>query len=284
MEDKKQEIIKAAVKLFSKKSFDATSVQEIANACHISKGAFYLHFKSKQELLDQIFQYYCDTRLGMLSSVMASNQSAREKCLQILTFEFQEILDNYDLIMMLRKEECVPNNAKIDHLVTEMQLMTFRHLKTLVSEIYGASIEPFENDITCSLFGIRSAYFLLIIQNQFQLNMRELASFIMNRVDDIAKGLMNSSETPCFTDDVVTAIRNLQAPTKEKLMTEIMDTTRSKTLSNDEKASLDILHAELRLSEPRPAIIKGMTANLQDSNELAVLTNMLAVYVSTLNQ
>ncbi len=284
MDDKKQEIIKAAVKLFSKKNFDAISVQEIANACHISKGAFYLHFKSKQSLLDNIFQFYCDTRLRTLSTVMNSPKDAREKCIDILTFEFQEILDNYDFIMMLRKEECVPNNAKIDHLVTEMQLHTFRDFKILINEIYGESITQYANDITCSLFGIRSAYFLVIVQGQFQFSTAALATFIMNRIDDIAKGLMNSSEPPCLTENVVTAIHQQHAPTKEKLATEISNLMVNKTLPSDEKDSLEILHTELSSAYPRPAIIKGMLANIQHSDEPTTIVRMLETYVSTLHQ
>ncbi|CAM4100818.1 hypothetical protein BAPA111461_18685 [Bacillus paramycoides] len=39
------------MKLFATTGINATSVQEIVTACSISKGAFYLYFKSKDELL-----------------------------------------------------------------------------------------------------------------------------------------------------------------------------------------------------------------------------------------
>ena len=48
------------MKLFATKGVNATSVQEIVTACGISKGAFYLYFKSKEELLLATLRYYYD--------------------------------------------------------------------------------------------------------------------------------------------------------------------------------------------------------------------------------
>ncbi|KMP45761.1 TetR family transcriptional regulator, partial [Bacillus cereus] len=51
MKEKERLIIESAMKLFATKGVNATSVQEIVTASGISKGAFYLYFKSKDELL-----------------------------------------------------------------------------------------------------------------------------------------------------------------------------------------------------------------------------------------
>ena len=48
------------MKLFASKGYNTTSVQEIADECHMSKGAFYLYFKSKEALLISILHYYYD--------------------------------------------------------------------------------------------------------------------------------------------------------------------------------------------------------------------------------
>ena len=48
---KKQLIMDKALELFAEQGFEATSVQQITERCGISKGAFYLSFKSKEELI-----------------------------------------------------------------------------------------------------------------------------------------------------------------------------------------------------------------------------------------
>jgi AcrR family transcriptional regulator len=48
----KERIIKASVKLFSEKGFDATRVSEIADTANVNKVLIYYYFKSKEDILD----------------------------------------------------------------------------------------------------------------------------------------------------------------------------------------------------------------------------------------
>ena len=54
--DTKQEILKTALKLFSAKGYESTSVAEIADAVGIRKASLYSHFTSKKEILDELVQ------------------------------------------------------------------------------------------------------------------------------------------------------------------------------------------------------------------------------------
>ena len=55
---RREEIINESMKLFVRKGFNHTTVQEITNATGLSKGAFYWHFTSKDELLMTILDRY----------------------------------------------------------------------------------------------------------------------------------------------------------------------------------------------------------------------------------
>lgn len=50
-EEKRQEMLAAAEKLFCSKGYEATSVQDILDVLHASKGGFYHHFASKEDVL-----------------------------------------------------------------------------------------------------------------------------------------------------------------------------------------------------------------------------------------
>jgi AcrR family transcriptional regulator len=54
----KEEIIEKSVKLFLQKGYNATRVEDITTATNVSKAAFYVHFKSKNELLETIIDRY----------------------------------------------------------------------------------------------------------------------------------------------------------------------------------------------------------------------------------
>lgn len=51
-EERKNEILDAAERLFGTKGFDGTSTGEILDAVGIARGTLYYHFKSKEEILD----------------------------------------------------------------------------------------------------------------------------------------------------------------------------------------------------------------------------------------
>lgn len=53
-EEKKKKLMEASFKLFTKKGIKNTSVQEITDDAGTAKGTFYLYFKDKYELQDQL--------------------------------------------------------------------------------------------------------------------------------------------------------------------------------------------------------------------------------------
>ena len=54
--NKKQEILEAALELFSVQGFEATSIAQIASAVGIRKASLYSHFDHKQAILDALVQ------------------------------------------------------------------------------------------------------------------------------------------------------------------------------------------------------------------------------------
>lgn len=57
---KREEIIKAAIRVFSRLGYHRTKISDITNELHISTGSFYLYFQNKRELfidvIDQVFR------------------------------------------------------------------------------------------------------------------------------------------------------------------------------------------------------------------------------------
>ncbi len=71
-ESMKERIIKESIALFLKTSYKGTSIQNITDALGITKGAFYWHFKSKDELLETIIEKYDNEFLEKLYDHMKS--------------------------------------------------------------------------------------------------------------------------------------------------------------------------------------------------------------------
>jgi len=67
-------IVDAAVELFSRKGFDGTSVQEVVDAARVTKGAMYHYFRSKDDLLYEIYHELITEQLAALDRIRALGQ------------------------------------------------------------------------------------------------------------------------------------------------------------------------------------------------------------------
>jgi TetR/AcrR family transcriptional regulator, cholesterol catabolism regulator len=55
--DSRQEILRTAARLFHRKGYDATSMNDVAAALKFSKGGLYHHFQSKDEILFNLMEH-----------------------------------------------------------------------------------------------------------------------------------------------------------------------------------------------------------------------------------
>ena len=71
-EEREQRILDAAAELFIHYGFDKTTVSDIANEAGVSKGAIYLHFKSKDDLLGNLLlremQIYAENWMDLVDA------------------------------------------------------------------------------------------------------------------------------------------------------------------------------------------------------------------------
>jgi AcrR family transcriptional regulator len=79
-EERKDEIIKTAQKLFIEKGFAETKVSEIVKSINVSQGVFYYYFSSKDEIIDEIIDRYIKQLLNSTVEIIQNSQlSALEK-------------------------------------------------------------------------------------------------------------------------------------------------------------------------------------------------------------
>jgi AcrR family transcriptional regulator len=76
---RREEVIKAAARLFQEKGYHATSMQDIANEVGLRKGSLYYHVASKQDLLFQIMNLGIMGALKELEGICATDSSPTEK-------------------------------------------------------------------------------------------------------------------------------------------------------------------------------------------------------------
>jgi TetR/AcrR family transcriptional regulator, cholesterol catabolism regulator len=80
-------LLKSAVGLFEQYGYAATSVQSIADRAALTKGAFYHHFESKEDLLRRVHDEFINYQLGRARQVLADPQQSTAETLRRLISE-----------------------------------------------------------------------------------------------------------------------------------------------------------------------------------------------------
>ena len=91
-------ILRAALELFSRDGFDATTVRAIARRCEISDAAVFYYFTSKQQLLDALWSFPSEDGFRRLKPGGPMTPAR----LRSLTDESLDVIaDNHDLLRLM---------------------------------------------------------------------------------------------------------------------------------------------------------------------------------------
>jgi len=107
MNETKEHIIKTSLRLFLQKSYKEVTMNEIVEKTQISKGAFYHHFGSKEELFKEIANMFFSS--GVIDYSLFPDKSLKEFYnfyVQYINVSFQKL---YELIGVSDKEKVSVN-------------------------------------------------------------------------------------------------------------------------------------------------------------------------------
>jgi AcrR family transcriptional regulator len=87
-DERRQEIIETALELFSEKSYEDTTIQDIAEKMNVSPGLCYRYFKSKTELFAATSEYYAMQAVEQIKAPISKDIPAIEKFNLVLSRMF----------------------------------------------------------------------------------------------------------------------------------------------------------------------------------------------------
>ena len=273
MKEKEKAIIEAAIKLYATKGFAATSIQEIVSESGISKGAFYLYFKSKDALLIAILEYYFDYIQKNLEIYDHENLPPREKFAKQLTALFSTMIEHKEFIIMQSREQAIPLNEEVKALMFRKHYEAQKFYQNSLRAIYGEMAEPHLWDLAFMLEGFFNSYIRLLLFNEEGFRISELVEYILRRMDSLIDGL--KGEEPVATEE---KMEDLFKKTKAiflannhdiKLVIENMKKVISgMENSEDFSISLEVLQSEIEKEKPRLPVIQGMLSNFRNEPKL----------------
>lgn len=255
---KKQLIIEHALELFAEKGILDTSVQQITDRCGISKGAFYLTFKSKDELINSLVDEF------MTQYIFDNDQLVRMEPKETLLKEF--LMSSYQF----RQKHQAFSNVYIKeqmHKMNETMLERLLYYDRLLNDVLLRLVEKLYTDKPMNekyelVYVIKSfmqLYHMFAFQVERELHIDEFVDSISEKIELIA-----THRTKSFiTDDMCFFLQKGELEIEADVLREKMQVVVTEVEHDVIKESLNLLIENLTEAKLSSAIVHGLVLNLE---------------------
>jgi TetR/AcrR family transcriptional regulator, cholesterol catabolism regulator len=106
----RQEILRAAARLFQQQGYDATSMNDVAAALKLSKGGLYHHFQSKDEILFHIMSHAMDITEERVINSARRIEGVEERLRTLIRLHIEVVISQEDreVTVMLHENHPLP--------------------------------------------------------------------------------------------------------------------------------------------------------------------------------
>jgi len=271
---KKQLIMEKALELFAKQGFEATSVQQITEHCGISKGAFYLSFKSKDELITALID---DFMMQITSDI---DYLVRNTKNEYLLYEFYYAIfhafhKHSDFANVLLKEQSHTFNKELILKIQYYEKGIENAILLMIERLYGDGVKDTKYDLIYCIKGFMNTYTQLFVFYTVPLDLKLLTESLVEKTTLLAK----HTTVPFVTQELRQMFKQPmnEDVTKEQIL-EIITQKTGEMEESIEKESLILLKQQLLESTLSPAIVKGLLENIRNHPHCKWISYLLRRY------
>ncbi len=274
--DKRTLILRTAMQLFAAKGSSATSMQEIADACGMSKGSLYLVFKSKDELEFSLFDYcYQLLQEHLLRAENQPDLTPRERLILQIEVLLNLVLELREFLLMQFRDWIKSGNLYRGEpeVIRENNAKLHLYSKKAIEAAYGEAISPYTADLIMLVHGIIGAYIKLLFDPAMTVGTHRMAVYMADLLDGAAEQLIRRQPEPLINEEVLkrwgaddSCLKPLE---RHPLLAirELKELLESRVSSPEVRRqgleSLQMLEEEILELRPRRVILTGMLANVK---------------------
>lgn len=287
--DRKQEIMEAAVRLFSKKGLAATTVNDIAKEAGVAKGSFYKSFESKDELLRQILDQYLVSLQGMTAYVSSLiNLSPKEKLEKYCLVLLEHIIEQRQFFLSILSGHYgsagwLENNNPF---LAEFEKRILNMIKDFMIYVYGNEVKAYVWDVVIVSNSLFSEYATRLVNTN--VSSAEVSRLIAHLVDMTVQQFHEKCIRAVITGELSRGLEMKQPPENKgnpiielyrMLERKIHSLDADPSLKQEWKEILVYLKEELEASKPRGIILKSLLNYLSQQKELSELCSRLEMFL-----
>ncbi|WP_368653294.1 TetR/AcrR family transcriptional regulator [Ornithinibacillus sp. 4-3] len=273
---KKQIIMDNALELFAKQGFEATSVQQITEKSGISKGAFYLSFKSKSELIISLIDHF------MMQIVSDIDHVVKNESEEKLLYEFYYVIytffnKNANLAHLFVTEQTKTVNEPLIMKMRSYEKLIEKSIVQMINRLYKDMKDSITYDLMFCIKNFMGLYseVILFSNNNKEIDFDLLIRSLVEKTNILAKEIT----IPFISEEDVIILeeKNTEEVTTPELI-QLIDQSLKEIDDGVEKDSLQLLKQEIVEPNLHPAIIKGLIENIQKHKHWKWIAYLLSQY------
>jgi AcrR family transcriptional regulator len=273
---KKQLIMEKALELFAEQGFEATSVQQITDRCGISKGAFYLSFKSKDELIAALIDHFMMQFVSDIDYIVNREGSIENLLYDFYYSTFKTFYKRSDFAKILIKEQMQSLNQELFLKMRHYDNMMEKSIQIMIVRLYGEAAEDITYDLVFTIKGLLNTYSqLFILFNIPSPDIELLCRSLVEKTNLIAR----NTTLPFITKDLYHTLLNpVNEPLSREQLIELINEKISEIEEPIEKDSLSLLVRDLEEPVYSKTIVKGLIENIRNHPHCKWISYMLRNY------
>lgn len=257
---KKQLIMEKALELFAKQGFEATSVQQITEYCGISKGAFYLSFKSKDELILGLIDHFMMQFTADADYVVTYTEEDEKLFYEFYYSTFNSFQKHSDFAKILMKEQSQSFNKELIVKMQSYDRLFEKTILSMVERVYGEEVEHTKYDLVYCVKGFISIYSHLFLFQHVSVDLNLLSQSLVEKTNILAR----HTTIPFISQELIQMVTQpMNEEVNKEQILELMDQILDGMEESIEHESLVLLKQQLLEPTLSPAIVKGLLENIR---------------------
>ena len=251
-----------ALQLFAEQGIEATSIQQITDKCGISKGAFYLSFKSKDELICALIDYFMSKIVEDIEQVVNSERPHSLLLYDYYHQTFSTFEKHAHFARIFMKEHQATFNVETFAKIEYYNGILNGLVHDIAVKQFGNAAEHMLPDVVFIIQSFARSYGELFFRNGIKIDLDLLCRSLVEKVSLIAE----QAKIPFFSTDWLQAMN----PTVVSLSKDELICFLGKKLEETDDAlireSISLLRDHLTAPSLSPALEQGLLKNLRDNS------------------
>ncbi len=203
-EERKNEILDVAERLFRTKGFDSTSTTDILNEIGIARGTLYYHFKSKEEILDAMIDRMTNRLIEKAEAIAARKEISvlQRLTMMMLALNVSDSNFHQELLEQVHK----PQNALMHQ---KMERSLLAGINPMITALIKEGIEQgicqtdYPEEVAEMTFLYANTVFDDLMEHSEEERLKKIDAFIYNleRLLKMEQDSMKAAITPIFKND-----------------------------------------------------------------------------------